>query len=127
MFTDKIEAKDFDKMDPEYKELLGHVLAIQADCEIGGPHLYVETMLPAAPTKLDQLIIARTAAEEIDVAHAVGEQATGDNPLARLVHRGHPVLCGPQHDARARGHGGGVVEDDQRVDRFALHAREGGL
>ena len=77
MFTDKIEAKDFDKMDPEYKELLGHVLAIQADCEIGGPHLYVETMLPAAPTKLDQLIIARTAAEEIDhfrkVARVAGD------------------------------------------------------
>ena len=64
MFTDKIELKDFDKMDPEYKGLLGHVLTIQADCEIGGPHLYVETMLPAAPTKLDQLIVARTAAEE---------------------------------------------------------------
>ena len=66
MFTDKIDAKDFDKMEPEYKELLGHVLTIQADCEIGGPHLYVEKMLPAAPTKLDQLIVARTAAEEID-------------------------------------------------------------
>jgi ring-1,2-phenylacetyl-CoA epoxidase subunit PaaA len=66
MFTDKIELKDFDKMDPEYKELLGRVLTIQADCEIGGPHLYVERMLPAAPTKLDQLIVARTAAEEID-------------------------------------------------------------
>jgi len=30
MFTDKIELKDFDKMDPEYKELLGRVLTIQA-------------------------------------------------------------------------------------------------
>src|SRR3970282_2215235 len=66
MFTDKIELKDFDKMDPEYKELLGRVLSIQADCEIGGPHLYVENILPTAPTKLDQLIVARTAAEEID-------------------------------------------------------------
>ena len=66
MFTDKIEAKDIDKMDPEYRELLAHVLTIQADCEIGGPHLYVEKMLPAAPTKMDQLIVARTAAEEID-------------------------------------------------------------
>jgi len=77
MFTDKIELKDFDKMEPEYKELLGHVLTIQADCEIGGPHLYVEKMLPAAPTKLDQLIVARTAAEEIDhyrkVARVAGE------------------------------------------------------
>lgn len=77
MFTDKIETADFDKMDPEYKELLAHVLTIQADCEIGGPHLYVEKMLPAAPTKLDQLIVARTAAEEIDhfrkVARVAGD------------------------------------------------------
>jgi ring-1,2-phenylacetyl-CoA epoxidase subunit PaaA len=77
MFTDKIELKDFDKMDPEYKELLGHVLTIQADCEIGGPHLYVEKMLGAAPSKLDQLIVARTAAEEIDhyrkVARVAGD------------------------------------------------------
>jgi ring-1,2-phenylacetyl-CoA epoxidase subunit PaaA len=77
MFTDKIEQKDFDKMDPEYKDLLSHVLTIQADCEIGGPHLYVQSMLPAAPTKLDQLIVARTAAEEIDhfrkVARVAGD------------------------------------------------------
>ncbi len=66
MFTDKIELKDFEKMAPEYKELLGRVLTIQADCEIGGPHLYVEDMLPAAPLKLEQLIVARTAAEEVD-------------------------------------------------------------
>ena len=80
MFTDKIELKDFDKMDPEYKELLGRVLTIQADCEIGGPHLYIEKMLPAAPTKLDQLIVARTAAEEIDhfrkVARLAGDMGT---------------------------------------------------
>src|SRR5574339_1190222 len=41
------------------------------------PHLYVEKMLPAAPTKLDQLIVARTAAEEIDhyrkVARVAGD------------------------------------------------------
>lgn len=77
MFTDKIELKDVDKMDPEFRDLLGRVLTIQADCEIGGPHLYVEKMLPAAPTKLDQLIIARTAAEEIDhfrkVARVAGD------------------------------------------------------
>ena len=77
MFSDKIELKDVDKMDPEYKDLLGRVLTIQADCEIGGPHLYVEKMLPAAPTKLDQLIVARTAAEEIDhfrkVARVAGD------------------------------------------------------
>ena len=77
MFRDKIELKDFDKMDAEYKDLLRRVLAIQADCEIGGPHLYVKDMLPTAPTKMDQLIVARTAAEEIDhfrkVARVAGE------------------------------------------------------
>ncbi len=66
MFKDKIGPKDFDKMDPEYQDLLGRVLIIQADCEIGGPHLYVKDMLPNAPSKLDQLMVARTAAEEID-------------------------------------------------------------
>lgn len=66
MFTDKVDLKDFDKQDPEYRDLLGRVLAIQADCEIGGPNLYVKDMLPNAPTKLDQLIVARTAAEEMD-------------------------------------------------------------
>ena len=66
MFKDKVEHKDFEKMDPEYQDLLKRLLAIQADCEIGGPHLYVEQILPSAPTKLDQLIVARTAAEEID-------------------------------------------------------------
>ena len=50
MFTDKIELKDFDKMDPEYKDLIGRVLTIQADCEIGGPHLYVQKMLKARST-----------------------------------------------------------------------------
>lgn len=66
MFTDKVELKDFEKMDLEYQDLLKRVLTIQADCEIGGPNLYVKDMLPSAPTKLDQLIVARTAAEEID-------------------------------------------------------------
>lgn len=66
MFTDKIDLKDFEKQDPEYQDLLRRVLAIQADCEIGGPNLYVRDMLPNAPSKLDQLIVARTAAEEMD-------------------------------------------------------------
>lgn len=66
MFKDKVDLKDFDKTDPEYKDLLGRVLTIQSDCEIGGPHLYVDTMLPTAPSKVDQLVVARTAAEEID-------------------------------------------------------------
>ena len=66
MFEDKIDRDALDKMPDEYKELLSRVLTIQADCEIGGPHLYIEKMLPSAPTKLNQLIVARTAAEEMD-------------------------------------------------------------
>src|SRR5919109_2767948 len=66
MFTDKVELKDFDKQDPEYQDLLRRVLAIQADFEIGGPNLYVKDIFPSAPTKVDQLIVARTAAEEMD-------------------------------------------------------------
>ena len=57
---------DLPNHDPEYIDLLRRVLAIQADCEIGGPHLYVDAMLPAAPSQIDQLVVARTAAEEID-------------------------------------------------------------
>ncbi len=77
MFKDKVELKDFEKMNPEYQDLLRRVLAIQADCEIGGPHLYVKDILPSAPSKLEQLIVARTAAEEIDhyrkMAHIAGD------------------------------------------------------
>src|SRR3972149_9221325 len=49
MFTDKIELKDIDKMDPEYKELLGHGLTIQADCEIGGAPPVFEKKRPGGP------------------------------------------------------------------------------
>jgi ring-1,2-phenylacetyl-CoA epoxidase subunit PaaA len=66
MFRDQIELNDLAKMDAEYQDLLARVLAIQADCEIGGPHLYVKDMLPAAPSRIDRLIVARTATEEID-------------------------------------------------------------
>ena len=68
MFTDTLELEDIKqgKADPEYLDLLRRVTAIQADCEIGGPHLYVDDMLPGAPARIDQLVVARTAAEEID-------------------------------------------------------------
>src|SRR6266700_5841406 len=59
VFTDQIEQQDLPKQDPEYVDLLRRVLAIQADCEIGGPHLYVDAMLPSAPTQIDQLVVAR--------------------------------------------------------------------
>jgi ring-1,2-phenylacetyl-CoA epoxidase subunit PaaA len=64
--SEKLELKDFDRQDPEYQDLLRRILTIQADCEIGGPHLYVEHILPSAPSKSMQLVVARTAAEEID-------------------------------------------------------------
>jgi ring-1,2-phenylacetyl-CoA epoxidase subunit PaaA len=77
MFRDPIELKDLEKMDAEYRDLLGRVVTIQADCEIGGPHLYVKDILPSAPTKADQLLVARTAAEEMDhfrkIARVAGE------------------------------------------------------
>ena len=66
MFREPVERNDIDKIDPEYRDLLARVLTIQADCEIGGPHLYIRDILPSAPSKIDRLIVARTAAEEID-------------------------------------------------------------
>ncbi len=66
MFADKVGLKDVYKMDPEYQQLLKRVLAIQADCEIGGPHLYLKDIMTGAPTKADQLMVAKTAAEELD-------------------------------------------------------------
>ena len=65
-FTDRTTAADFRKMPDQYQDLVVRLLSIQADCEIGGPHLYVDAMLPSAPTPIDQLVVARTAAEEID-------------------------------------------------------------
>jgi ring-1,2-phenylacetyl-CoA epoxidase subunit PaaA len=66
VFTDKVELADVEKMDPEYGDLLRRVLQIQADCEIGGPHLYFKDIIPNAPTENDKLIVCRTAGEEID-------------------------------------------------------------
>ena len=65
-FNDKVEPKDFTKMPKEYQDLLTRLLTIQADCEIGGPHLYVEDMIGGAPGRTNQIVVARTAAEEID-------------------------------------------------------------
>ena len=65
-YDQTVEPEDFDKQDPEYKDLLRRIITIQADCEIGGPHLYVEDILPSAPGRTMQLVVARTAAEEID-------------------------------------------------------------
>lgn len=65
-FTDRIDPKDFTKMPKEYQELLTRLLTIQADCEIGGPHIYVDHWTLRAPSVDDQWRVARIAAEEID-------------------------------------------------------------
>lgn len=65
-FRDKIEAPDAPKMPAEYQALLKRVLRIQADCEIGGPHLYVKQWLLTAPSADDQWMLAKVAGEEID-------------------------------------------------------------
>ena len=65
-FTDRIEPRDFPKMPDEYRDLLVRLLTIQADCEIGGPHIYVNHWTLRAPTVDDQWRVARIAAEEID-------------------------------------------------------------
>lgn len=65
-FTDRIAPRDFEKMPPEYRDLLTRLLTIQADCEIGGPHIYVDHWTLRAPTVDDQWRVARIAAEEID-------------------------------------------------------------
>lgn len=91
MFTDTIELKDFEKMDPEYKDLLKRIVTIQADCEIGGPHLYVKDMLPAAPSRVERLIVARTTAEEVDhyrkMARIAGDVGVDLSPLLSRPNR----------------------------------------
>lgn len=88
MFEDKIEREDLEKMPAEYKELLERVLTIQADCEIGGPHLYVKDILPTAPGRVNQLIVARTAAEEMDhyrkIAKLAGDIGKDTSPLLSI-------------------------------------------
>jgi ring-1,2-phenylacetyl-CoA epoxidase subunit PaaA len=88
MFEDKIEREDLEKMPAEYKELLERVLTIQADCEIGGPDLYVKDILPTAPSQVNQLIVARTAAEEMDhyrkIAKLAGDIGTDTSFLLSI-------------------------------------------
>lgn len=88
MFEDKIEREDLEKMPAEYKDLLERVLTIQADCEIGGPHLYVKDILPTAPSQVNQLIVARTAAEEMDhyrkIAKLAGDIGTDTSFLLSI-------------------------------------------
>src|SRR2546427_11972111 len=65
-FGDKGESHDAPKMPAACQVLLKRVLRIQADCEIGGPHLYVSQWLLGAPSADDQWMLAKVAGEEID-------------------------------------------------------------
>ncbi len=66
-FLDRVTNRtDFDHMPEEYRELLVRVLRIQADCEIGGPHLYVSNWVLTAPVADDIWRMSRIAAEEVD-------------------------------------------------------------
>ncbi len=65
-FTGTFDEKTFPKAPEEYRDLLLRVFYIQADAEIGGPHLYVDKWLLRAPTADDMWRVARIAAEEVD-------------------------------------------------------------
>jgi ring-1,2-phenylacetyl-CoA epoxidase subunit PaaA len=53
-------------MPEEYRDLLIRLLTIQADCEIGGPHVYGERWLLNAPTADDMFRLTHIIAEELD-------------------------------------------------------------
>ena len=81
-FTGTVEAKDFPKMPQEYQDLLIRLFTIQADAEIGGPHLYVDKWLLRAPGADDMWRVARICAEEVDhfrkfnrLLHDIGQSA----------------------------------------------------
>ena len=81
-FTGTVEAEDFPKMPQEYQDLLSRLFTIQADAEIGGPHLYVDKWLLRAPEADDMWRVARIAAEEVDhfrkfnrLLHEIGKSA----------------------------------------------------
>lgn len=66
MFQDRITARELTQMPPEYRELLTRLLTIQADCEIGGPHVYGGKWLLRAPSADDMHRLSRIICEEID-------------------------------------------------------------
>lgn len=66
-FGDQVKRpEDLQKLPQEYRDLLVRVLTIQADCEIGGPHLYLARWGLRAPSASDQWRLVRIASEEID-------------------------------------------------------------
>jgi ring-1,2-phenylacetyl-CoA epoxidase subunit PaaA len=65
-FTDRITAADVTGMPDEYRDLLVRLLTIQADCEIGGPHVYGPQWFLSAPTADDMFRLTHIIAEELD-------------------------------------------------------------
>ncbi len=65
-FTDRVTAAEVAKMPDEYRDLLVRLLTIQADCEIGGPHVYGPQWLLNAPTADDMFRLTHIIAEELD-------------------------------------------------------------
>ena len=65
-FTDRVTARDVDKLPTEYRQLLTRLLTIQADCEIGGPNVYGKRWFLNAPTADDMFRVTHILAEEID-------------------------------------------------------------
>jgi hypothetical protein len=53
MFRDEVELKDIGKIARRVPGTLGAVVTIQADREIGGPHLYVRTYCLPLPARLN--------------------------------------------------------------------------
>jgi ring-1,2-phenylacetyl-CoA epoxidase subunit PaaA len=67
VFADPVRRpEDVAQLPAEYRDLLVRVLTIQADCEIGGPHLYLARWGLRAPSAGDQWRLVRIASEEID-------------------------------------------------------------
>lgn len=65
-FTDRVTAAEVAKMPEEYRDLLIRLLTIQADCEIGGPHVYGPQWFLNAPTADDMFRLTHIIAEELD-------------------------------------------------------------
>ncbi|HEY3116284.1 MAG TPA: Phenylacetic acid catabolic protein [Chloroflexota bacterium] len=65
-FTDRVTVEELPKMPDEYRDLVIRLLTIQADCEIGGPHVYGQQWFLDAPTADDMFRLTHILAEEID-------------------------------------------------------------
>jgi ring-1,2-phenylacetyl-CoA epoxidase subunit PaaA len=77
IFTDRVQSQDFAKMPEEYQDLLVRLLTIQADCEIGGPHVYGPQWFLNAPNAEDMSRVTHVLAEEVDHFRAMNTLLKG--------------------------------------------------